>query len=170
MYMPYIYRYTLFFLVQPNLARNWLKLGIAANKTSAKQFKFEFKLAAPLAGCLAACCHICNMPLPQRAPAPFRAPPPPCPAAWPLLMPSNDIEGPITRCDAVWRCCCCCDSFFHFLATSWMPANCFLCSPPPANPFPARTFSLFAWMRPLCLFVCSGSGNGSSSEKKTFFY
>lgn len=115
MHMPYIYRYTLLFLAQPNLARNWLKLGIAANKTSAKQFKFEFKLAAPLAGCL---CCLLLLPHLLYATAPKSSSPLPpvtspcCPAAWPLLMPSNDIEGPITRCDAVCCCCCCCGSFF----------------------------------------------------------
>lgn len=122
---------------------------------------------------MAAACNICNMPLPQReshSPLPFtpisapppHPPPPSSPPRWPLLMPSNDIEGPITRCDAVWRCCRLSSAaVFHFLAKSWMPANCFLCAPPsfpfppPASPplSPSRFFHSFR-LNEAALFVC----------------
>lgn len=75
-------------------------------------------------------------------------------------MPSNDIEGPITRCDAVWRCCRLSSAaVFHFLATSWMPANCFFCPPPsllfpsPTPTSPSRFFHSFC-LNEAALFVC----------------
>lgn len=153
-------------------------LGIAANKTSAKQFKFEFKLAAPLTGCLQPHLEYATAPkeflsIPQLPP-PF----PHCPSPSDLAIVDALEWYRRSNHEMRRRLLRCCRSsaavsfffFFHFLATSWMPANCF-CAPPRLTPYllqPLALFHSFAWMRPLCLFVCSG--NSSNSSGKKFFY